>query len=114
MPRLRRERLALQPPNRFFEPALDGCFDLFLGSSSRQCLDGPARSVHRNVPAGHFLLAAILRHELHEDTLRTWGRTIRIAEIRAGWRILENELRAPRGLAIAALLQELQFLSQRI
>jgi hypothetical protein len=40
--------------------------------------------------------AAILRHELHQQAFGAWLRVVRIVEIEAGGRILENKIGTPR------------------
>ena len=94
----------LQLLNRVHEPFPHRRFQLFRRAASIQRLDGFAFLIERNVAARDLFVAKGRRHQLHQDTLGTRSPGRRISIIQACRRILENELRAPRGyLSVAPI-----------
>ena len=53
--------------------------------------------VERDVTAGNFLFATFRRHQLHQNTFRTWFPGLSSIEVQARGRILKDEARTPRG-----------------
>jgi hypothetical protein len=78
------------------QPCAQGGLEFLLRAPLIKRIYGFAATGKRNVAAGKTCFAAILRHELHQQTFGAGLRMIRIMEIRTGGRILENKIRTPR------------------
>ena len=78
------------------QPCAKGGLEFFLPAPPIKRIYGFAAAGKRNVAARGTCFAAILRHELHQQTFGAGLRMIRIVKIKTGGRILENKIRTSR------------------
>jgi hypothetical protein len=74
------------------QPLARGGLQFLLRTPLIKRIYGVSAAGKRNVAAGKTGFAAILRHELHQPAFGAGLRVVRIVEIEAGGRILENKM----------------------
>src|SRR5208283_6071400 len=86
----------LHKSNDAKQPGAQGGLQFFFRAPLIKRIYGFSAAGQGNVAAGETGFAAILRHELHQQTFRAGLRMVGIVEIEACGRILENKIRTPR------------------
>src|SRR5712692_2849769 len=117
--------LSLQSSHAFLLEALNGglkplphCFfDLLLVAIPVKGIQVFTEHIEGNVAAGNLFGALLGRDQVHQNTITARSRILFRIEVRAGERVFENILRAPRRsrrATIASIFQELEFKSKNV